>query len=134
MALAGLIPNFAFAYGALSADALFARVQVAKFFKLHPGYLVDDPEGYHSELLSDLRTTEDTVGKANAARAIAATHQTAAALSRLYSTIQRNEATNTANHMILECDSLEDRLTTLDRDDQIDRLLEDLKSRQPRLT
>ena len=24
-----------------------------------PGYLVDDPEGYHSELLSDLRTGED---------------------------------------------------------------------------
>ncbi len=32
---------------------------LAKFFKVHPGYLVDDPEGYHSELLSDLRTTED---------------------------------------------------------------------------
>ena len=26
---------------------------------MHPGYLVDDPEGYHSELLSDLRTAED---------------------------------------------------------------------------
>jgi len=35
------------------------RLLLAKFFKVHPGYLVDDPEGYHSELLSDLRTTED---------------------------------------------------------------------------
>ena len=26
---------------------------------MHPGYLVDDPEGYHAELLSDARTLED---------------------------------------------------------------------------
>ena len=25
---------------------------------MHPGFLVDDPEGYHAELISDLRTTE----------------------------------------------------------------------------
>ena len=25
---------------------------------MHPGFLVDDPEGYHTELVSDLRTTE----------------------------------------------------------------------------
>jgi transcriptional regulator with XRE-family HTH domain len=31
------------------------RQLLAKFFKVHPGYLVDDPEGYHAELLSDLR-------------------------------------------------------------------------------
>jgi transcriptional regulator with XRE-family HTH domain len=35
------------------------RLLLAKFFQVHPGYLVDDPEGYHAELLSDLRTTED---------------------------------------------------------------------------
>jgi transcriptional regulator with XRE-family HTH domain len=35
------------------------RLLLAKFFKVHPGYLVDDPEGYHSELISDLRTAED---------------------------------------------------------------------------
>jgi transcriptional regulator with XRE-family HTH domain len=35
------------------------RMLLAKFFKVHPGYLVDDPEGYHSELLSDARTLED---------------------------------------------------------------------------
>jgi transcriptional regulator with XRE-family HTH domain len=34
------------------------RRLLAQFFKVHPGYLVDDPEGYHSELVSDLRTTE----------------------------------------------------------------------------
>src|ERR1700757_1796574 len=35
------------------------RLLLAKFFQVHPGYLVDDPEGYHAELISDLRTTED---------------------------------------------------------------------------
>jgi transcriptional regulator with XRE-family HTH domain len=35
------------------------RLLLAKFFKVHPGYLVDDPEGYHAELISDLRTAED---------------------------------------------------------------------------
>jgi len=34
------------------------RALLAKFFKIHPGFLVDDPEGYHTELVSDLRTTE----------------------------------------------------------------------------
>jgi len=32
------------------------RLLLAKFFKVHPGYLVDDPEGYHAELLSEART------------------------------------------------------------------------------
>ena len=34
------------------------RSLLAKFFKVHPGFLVDDPPGYHTELISDLRTTE----------------------------------------------------------------------------
>ena len=35
-----------------------SRALLARFFKVHPGFLVDDPEGYHTELVSDLRTTE----------------------------------------------------------------------------
>lgn len=35
-----------------------SRALLARFFKVHPGFLVDDPEGYHAELTSDLRTTE----------------------------------------------------------------------------
>jgi len=30
------------------------RQLLARFFKVHPSYLVDDPEGYHPELLSPL--------------------------------------------------------------------------------
>src|ERR1700719_2860595 len=35
-----------------------SRALLARFFKVHPGFLVDDPDGYHTELTSDLRTTE----------------------------------------------------------------------------
>jgi transcriptional regulator with XRE-family HTH domain len=35
------------------------RMLLARFFKVHPGYLVDDPEGYHTELVSDVRGVED---------------------------------------------------------------------------
>ena len=34
------------------------RMLLARFFRVHPGYLVDDPEGYHTELVSDLRAVE----------------------------------------------------------------------------
>jgi phage shock protein A len=84
-------------------------------------------------LIAQHRRTR-TVGKANAARTIVSTNQAITTLNRLRSTIQGKEATNTAHHLILESESFEDRLTTLDREDQIERLLEDLKSRQPRLT
>jgi len=36
-----------------------SRLLLAKFFKVHPGYLVDDPEGYSTELISDLGALED---------------------------------------------------------------------------
>ena len=35
------------------------RMLLARFFKVHPGYLVDDPEGYQTELMSDVRVRED---------------------------------------------------------------------------
>ena len=35
------------------------RMLLAKFFKVHPGYLVDDPEGFQNELISDLGALED---------------------------------------------------------------------------
>jgi transcriptional regulator with XRE-family HTH domain len=36
-----------------------SRTLLSRFFKVHPGYLVDDPEGFHVELQSDLRVLED---------------------------------------------------------------------------
>src|SRR5262249_55497776 len=36
-----------------------SRMLLARFFRVHPGYLVDDPEGFHTELTSEIRTLED---------------------------------------------------------------------------
>jgi len=35
------------------------RMLLAKFFKVHPGYLVDDPDGFQNELISDVGALED---------------------------------------------------------------------------
>src|SRR5437868_15282498 len=40
------------------------RQLLASFFKVHPGYLVDDPEGFHTELVSDVRSREETLDMA----------------------------------------------------------------------
>jgi transcriptional regulator with XRE-family HTH domain len=34
------------------------RLLLSRFFRVHPGHLVSDPPGYHTELLSDLRVDE----------------------------------------------------------------------------
>ena len=36
-----------------------SRMLLARFFKVHPGYLVDDPEGFQNELISDIGALED---------------------------------------------------------------------------
>jgi transcriptional regulator with XRE-family HTH domain len=36
-----------------------SRMLLARFFKVHPGYLVNDPEGFQNELISDLGALED---------------------------------------------------------------------------
>ena len=35
------------------------RLLLAKFFQVHPGYLVDDPEGYNAQLMADIHNVED---------------------------------------------------------------------------
>ena len=35
------------------------RMLLARFFRVHPGYLVDDPEGFQNELISDVGVLED---------------------------------------------------------------------------
>jgi transcriptional regulator with XRE-family HTH domain len=35
------------------------RMLLARFFKVHPGYFVDDPEGYSTELVSDVGALEN---------------------------------------------------------------------------
>jgi transcriptional regulator with XRE-family HTH domain len=35
------------------------RMLLARFFNVHPGYLVDDPEGFETELISEVGALED---------------------------------------------------------------------------
>jgi transcriptional regulator with XRE-family HTH domain len=37
------------------------RMALAKYFRVHPGYLVDDPEDYHAELQSEVREQEQSL-------------------------------------------------------------------------
>ena len=36
-----------------------SRLLLAKFFRVHPGYLVDDPEGFQTELITNFEQQED---------------------------------------------------------------------------
>jgi phage shock protein A len=74
-----------------------------------------------------------TVGKANSARAIAGVQHSSTALNRLRSSVLQQEAANAAAHSILETDSLDDRFAAIEQEDRVERLLQELKSRQPRL-
>ena len=38
-----------------------SRALLSRFFNVHPGYLVSDPAGYQTRLVSELRTAEDTL-------------------------------------------------------------------------
>jgi transcriptional regulator with XRE-family HTH domain len=59
-----------------------SRMLLARFFKVHPGYLVDDPEGYHTELTSDLRALQDRLDLwlINGAEQFASDHELSQAL------------------------------------------------------
>ncbi|WP_260703107.1 PspA/IM30 family protein [Edaphobacter flagellatus] len=73
-------------------------------------------------------------GKANATRGAGVLGQRGSAVARLKESVQQQQAMNAASHMLLETGSAEDRLDALERDERIERLLAELKERQPRLT
>jgi phage shock protein A len=72
-------------------------------------------------------------GKATSARAVVGLQQRASTLNRLRSTILQQEASNVAAYSLLEDDGLEDKFAALDREEKVERLLLELKNRQPRL-
>lgn len=72
-------------------------------------------------------------GKANAARGVGVLAQKGSAVARLKDSVQRMQAQNAASHMLLETDSVDDRIGALERDERIERLLAELKERQHRL-
>lgn len=73
-------------------------------------------------------------GKANAARGVGVLAQKGSSVARLKDSVERMQATNAASHMLLETDSVDDRIEAMERDERIERLLAGLKERQSRLT
>jgi transcriptional regulator with XRE-family HTH domain len=61
------------------------RMLLADFYGVHPGYLVDDPEGFHAELMSDARIQEDQldVWLTGGAERFAHDHEVSQALRRM---------------------------------------------------
>lgn len=70
---------------------------------------------------------------ANHARGAGVLAQKGSAVARLKDSVERMQASNAASHLLLETDSVEDRLNAMDREEKIERLLAELKERQPRL-
>ena len=62
-----------------------SRQLLARFFKVHPGYLVSDPPGFQTELTSEVATTETKIDRwlAEAATRFAYDPPLASALGRL---------------------------------------------------
>jgi len=91
-----------------------------------------------TEMLIAQRRRVKTAGKANAAaNALGAGSRRASVLGRLQSSIAQDEATNVVTRTMIEGEgmreSLEDRFNAMEREDQVERLLEEMKGRQPRL-
>jgi transcriptional regulator with XRE-family HTH domain len=87
------------------------RMLLSRFFNVHPGYLVTDPEGFHTELISDLRTAEDSLDSwlINGAEQFSRD----AAISNALLAVARNEDSRKCLMLlgaILEMPDLRDRL------------------------
>lgn len=70
--------------------------------------------------------------KANAARGVAPGRKDAAVV-RLKDSVAQMQASNAASHVLLETDSVEDRIGALEREEKIEKLLTELKDRRLRL-
>ena len=86
--------------------------------------------------LAETRTATDLlIARHRRARALARATPTAAlaptgALDRLRATTQRTEALNAANNQLLAEPTLEDRFQSIEQEDRVEALLQEMKSRQ----
>ena len=74
-----------------------------------------------------------TSGKAQIIHAAIQSGAKTSSLRRLKLAVQTEEAHTSANRALLESESLEDSFEALEKEEQVERLLQDLKTRQPRL-
>jgi phage shock protein A len=84
----------------------------------------------HCDLLVAQHRRARAVGKSQQAHAAAHTEKNAASIDRYKSRISVQQAVNQAGRELTAGDSLEDRFSTLERDDQVEALLEELKKKK----
>ncbi len=84
----------------------------------------------HCELLIAEHRRAHAVGRAEKARGAGGAEKTAASVNRYRSRILAQQATNHAARALGDGDSLEDRFAMLERDQQVERLLEELKTQK----
>jgi phage shock protein A len=74
-----------------------------------------------------------TSGKAQIVHAAMQSSGKSPSLKRLNLEVQKQEAITVASRVLLQSESLEDSFEVLEKEEQVDRLLQDLKTRQPRI-
>ena len=73
-------------------------------------------------------------GKTNGSRTAGSLQQKNATIARLRANVEHQQAANVAQHLLLDTDTVEERIGAMEREDQIERLLAELKERRPRLS
>ena len=84
------------------------------------------------EILAAQNRRAKSTGKANAARG-GVLDQHRSAVARLKDSVERMQAENAANHMLLESGDIDDRIEEMERDERVTRLLAELKQSRARL-
>jgi phage shock protein A len=74
-----------------------------------------------------------TSGKAQIIYAAMQSSGKSPGLKRLKLEVQKQEANTAANRALLQTESLEDSFEALEKEEQVERLLQELKTHQPRL-
>jgi phage shock protein A len=89
------------------------------------------------ELLTTQHRRNRAAQKANAAQAMLDSGASQAKIARLSASVKEAESRNQATRTLLaitSSESLDERFSSMEQNDQIEALLEELKQRQPRLT
>lgn len=84
------------------------------------------------EILAAQNRRAKSTGKANAARG-GVLDQHRSAVARLKDSVERMQAENAANHVLLESGDIDDRIEEMERDERVTRLLAELKQSRARL-
>jgi phage shock protein A len=106
-----------------------AEVETLKTALRHLQQKLEETRSRCDLLIAEHRRAR-VVGRAQQAREAIARTDSAAGMARMKSKIDGAESRNMASRELMESDSIEDRFAKLERDEQIDALLQNLKQQQ----